>query len=95
MSDGSFLSNEQRNRFRAIVQPYAAGLAKVGLTPNMLTLIGFGIAIAAAVLAGLDRGEELIIPDEAARKAWSMKKNDRAAYDAVMRQQATKLNQVT
>jgi NAD(P)-dependent dehydrogenase (short-subunit alcohol dehydrogenase family) len=51
--------------------------------------------IADAVLAGLDRGEELIIPDEAARKAWSMKKNDRAAYDAVMRQQATKLNQVT
>ncbi len=51
--------------------------------------------IAAAVLAGLDRGEELIIPDEAARNAWSMKNNDRAAYDAVMRQQATKLNQVT
>ncbi len=54
MSDGSLLSNEKRNRFRAIVQPYAAGLARVGLTPNMLTLIGFGIAIAAAVLAGLE-----------------------------------------
>ncbi len=54
MGDGSLLSNEKRNRFRAIVQPYAAGLAKVGLTPNMLTLIGFGIAIAAAVLAGLE-----------------------------------------
>ena len=51
--------------------------------------------IAAAVLAGLDRGDELIIPDEAARKAWSLKQNDRAAYDAVMRQQAAKLNQVT
>ena len=54
MSDGSLLSNEKRNRFRAIVQPYAAGLARIGLTPNMLTLIGFGIAIAAAVLAGLE-----------------------------------------
>jgi CDP-diacylglycerol--glycerol-3-phosphate 3-phosphatidyltransferase len=54
MSDGSLLSNEKRNRFRAIVQPYAAGLARLGLTPNMLTLIGFGIAIVAAVLAGLE-----------------------------------------
>ena len=54
MSDGSLLSNDKRDRFRAIVQPYAAGLAKIGLTPNMLTLIGFGIAIAAAVLAGIE-----------------------------------------
>ncbi len=54
MSDGSLLSNEKRDRFRAIVQPYAAGLARLGLTPNMLTLIGFGIAIVAAVLAGLE-----------------------------------------
>jgi NAD(P)-dependent dehydrogenase (short-subunit alcohol dehydrogenase family) len=50
--------------------------------------------IATEILAGLDRGEELIIPDEAARRAWSLKQNDRAAYDAVMRQQAAKLNQV-
>ena len=54
MSDGSLLSNDARNRFRARVQPYAAGLARLGLTPNMLTLIGFGIAIVAAVLAGLE-----------------------------------------
>jgi CDP-diacylglycerol--glycerol-3-phosphate 3-phosphatidyltransferase len=54
MSDGSLLSNETRNRFRAIVQPYAAGLARIGLTPNMLTLIGFGIAVGAAILAGLE-----------------------------------------
>jgi NAD(P)-dependent dehydrogenase (short-subunit alcohol dehydrogenase family) len=50
--------------------------------------------IAAEILAGLARGEELIIPDEAARRAWSLKQNDRAAYDTVMRQQAAKLNQV-
>ena len=50
--------------------------------------------IAAEILAGLERGEEVIIPDEAARRAWSLKQNDRAAYDTVMRQQAAKLNQV-
>jgi len=50
--------------------------------------------IAAEILAGLERGEEVIIPDEAARRAWSLKQNDRGAYDAVMRQQAAKLNQV-
>lgn len=50
--------------------------------------------IAAEVLAGLDRGDELIIPDEPARSAHALKQNDRAAYDAVMRQQAAKLNQV-
>jgi NAD(P)-dependent dehydrogenase (short-subunit alcohol dehydrogenase family) len=51
--------------------------------------------IAVEVLAGLDRGEELIIPDEPARRAHALKQNERAAYDAVMRQQAAKLNQVT
>ena len=51
--------------------------------------------VAAEILAGLDRGDELIIPDEPARNAHALKQNDRAAYDAVMRQQAAKLNQVT
>ena len=50
--------------------------------------------VAAEVLAGLDRGDELIIPDEPARNAHALKQNDRRAYDAVMRQQAAKLNQV-
>jgi NAD(P)-dependent dehydrogenase (short-subunit alcohol dehydrogenase family) len=50
--------------------------------------------IAAEVLAGLDAGEEVIIPDEPARAAWSLKQNDRAGYDAVMRQQAAKLNRM-
>src|SRR3970040_1314904 len=53
MSDGSRLSKEARARFRTRLQPYAAGIARLGLTPNMLTLIGFGIAIVAAVAAGL------------------------------------------
>jgi NAD(P)-dependent dehydrogenase (short-subunit alcohol dehydrogenase family) len=47
--------------------------------------------IAAAVLDGLARGEELIVPDEAARFAWELKQHDRPAYDAMMRGQAAKL----
>ncbi|MDT0200400.1 SDR family NAD(P)-dependent oxidoreductase [Nocardioides sp. AE5] len=50
--------------------------------------------IAAEVLAGMDRGEEVIIPDEAARGAWSLKQNDRVGYDAVMRKQAAKLDRM-
>lgn len=48
--------------------------------------------IAAAILAGLDAGEEIIVPDEAARKALALKQTDRAAYDAMMRRQAAKLD---
>jgi NAD(P)-dependent dehydrogenase (short-subunit alcohol dehydrogenase family) len=48
--------------------------------------------IAAAVLDGLDRGAELIIPDDAAKAAYELKLNDRAGYDTVMRRQAARLN---
>jgi NAD(P)-dependent dehydrogenase (short-subunit alcohol dehydrogenase family) len=48
--------------------------------------------IAAAVLEGLDAGEELILPDEAARAAYALKLGDRPAYDRVMRWQAARLN---
>jgi NAD(P)-dependent dehydrogenase (short-subunit alcohol dehydrogenase family) len=47
--------------------------------------------IATEVLAGLDRGDEVIVPDQPARDAWALKQSDRAAYDAVMRAQAAKL----
>lgn len=47
--------------------------------------------IAAEVLAALDRGEELILPDEAARSAYDLKRRDRAAYDAQLRHQADRL----
>jgi len=47
--------------------------------------------IAAAVLGGLDRGDEVIVPDRAAQDAWALKQHDRPAYDAVMRAQAAKL----
>jgi NAD(P)-dependent dehydrogenase (short-subunit alcohol dehydrogenase family) len=48
--------------------------------------------IAAAVLEGMDRGDELILPDPAARAAYELKLADRAAYDQVMRKQASRLN---
>lgn len=50
--------------------------------------------IATAVLEAVDRGEELILPDEAARAAYQLKVTDRAAYDAVMRKQAAHLNAI-
>jgi NAD(P)-dependent dehydrogenase (short-subunit alcohol dehydrogenase family) len=50
--------------------------------------------IAAAVLDGIERGEELIVPDGAARAAWALKRDDRAAYDEVMRRQAAKLERI-
>jgi len=50
--------------------------------------------IAAAVIEGMDRGEELILPDEAGRAAYALKVRDRAAYDQVMRKQAARLNAI-
>jgi CDP-diacylglycerol---glycerol-3-phosphate 3-phosphatidyltransferase len=40
-----------RDRARASVEPLARVMGRLGLTPNALTLIGFGIAVLAAVLA--------------------------------------------
>ncbi|MGZ4448188.1 MAG: SDR family NAD(P)-dependent oxidoreductase [Nocardioides sp.] len=48
--------------------------------------------IARAVLAGLDAGDEVIVPDEPARTAYRLKQTDRPTYDAVMRAQAAKLD---
>jgi hypothetical protein len=46
--------------------------------------------IAEAVLDGLDRGEELVVPDEPARAAYALKLHDRAAYDQQMRATAAR-----
>jgi NAD(P)-dependent dehydrogenase (short-subunit alcohol dehydrogenase family) len=51
--------------------------------------------IAAAVLAGIDRGDELILPDPAARAAYDLKTSDRAAYDRQLRHQAARLEEQT
>ncbi len=49
---GSFVSPELRGRVRAMAEPIGRGMARVGLSPNALTLIGFGIAVLAAIAAG-------------------------------------------
>ena len=48
---GSLVSPETRARIRGWVVPIALAFGKVGLTPDALTLIGFGIAIIAALVA--------------------------------------------
>ena len=50
--------------------------------------------IAAAVIEGMERGDELILPDPAARAAYELKQTDRAAYDQVMRKQAARLHAI-
>ncbi|MFZ2016592.1 MAG: SDR family NAD(P)-dependent oxidoreductase [Nocardioides sp.] len=47
--------------------------------------------IAAAVLAGIDAGDEVILPDPAARAAYDLKLRNRPAYDAQLRHQAARL----
>ena len=49
--------------------------------------------VAAAVVAGVDRGDELIVPDEPARAAYALKLADRAGYDAQMRATAARLKE--
>jgi CDP-diacylglycerol--glycerol-3-phosphate 3-phosphatidyltransferase len=54
MSKGSFISPEQRSGIRARVEPLALAMSRAGLTPNMLTLIGFGIASLGGLMAALE-----------------------------------------
>jgi NAD(P)-dependent dehydrogenase (short-subunit alcohol dehydrogenase family) len=49
--------------------------------------------IAAAVLEGVERGDELILPDDASRAAVALKQSDREGYDRMMRKQAAKLEE--
>jgi NAD(P)-dependent dehydrogenase (short-subunit alcohol dehydrogenase family) len=49
--------------------------------------------IAAAVLAGIDDGVELIVPDEPARAAYDLKLHHRDAYDAEMRRTAARMKE--
>jgi NAD(P)-dependent dehydrogenase (short-subunit alcohol dehydrogenase family) len=46
--------------------------------------------IAAAVLEGIERGDEMILPDEPARTAYTLKVTDRTAYDGQMRATAAR-----
>jgi len=49
--------------------------------------------IAAAVLQGVAAGDEVILPDPAARAAYRLKLGDRPAYDAQLRHQAARLQE--
>ncbi len=49
---GSFVSPELRARVRGLAEPVGRLLARTGLSPNALTVIGFLIACVAAVAAG-------------------------------------------
>jgi NAD(P)-dependent dehydrogenase (short-subunit alcohol dehydrogenase family) len=49
--------------------------------------------IAAAVLEGLDREAELILPDEPAKAAYALKLTDRTAYDTQMRATAARVKE--
>jgi CDP-diacylglycerol--glycerol-3-phosphate 3-phosphatidyltransferase len=53
MSKGSFISPDQRSGVRARIEPLALALARAGLTPNALTLIGFAIASLGGLMAAL------------------------------------------
>ena len=50
--------------------------------------------IATAVLAGIDAGDEVILPDPMARAAYDQKLRDRPAYDAQLRRQAARLHEL-
>jgi phosphatidylglycerophosphate synthase len=50
---GSLVSPEVRARVRGIAIPIALALGRLGLSPNALTLIGFGVAVVAALAASL------------------------------------------
>jgi CDP-diacylglycerol--glycerol-3-phosphate 3-phosphatidyltransferase len=53
--DQSFIPPEARARVRSGVVPIAMAFGRLGITPNGLTVIGFGIAIICAVLAGAEQ----------------------------------------
>lgn len=48
---GSLVSPGMRARVRGLAEPVARALGRLGLTPNHLTFIGFGIAVVAAFAA--------------------------------------------
>jgi CDP-diacylglycerol--glycerol-3-phosphate 3-phosphatidyltransferase len=44
------ISNDSRTRIKKVFEPIALGMGRLGLTPDGLTLIGFGITVIGAVL---------------------------------------------
>lgn len=48
------ISNDARSRVKRTFEPIALAMGRLGLTPDALTLIGFGITVLAAVLLGAE-----------------------------------------
>ena len=48
------LSNDARSRVKRVFEPVALSMGRLGLTPDSLTLIGFGITVVAAVMLGAE-----------------------------------------
>jgi CDP-diacylglycerol--glycerol-3-phosphate 3-phosphatidyltransferase len=47
------ISNESRARIKAVFEPIALAMGRLGLTPDALTIIGFGITLVGAILLAL------------------------------------------
>ena len=47
------ISNDSRSRIKKVFEPIALAMGRLGLTPDGLTLIGFGITIIGAILVAL------------------------------------------
>jgi phosphatidylglycerophosphate synthase len=47
------ISNDSRARIKGIFEPIALAMGRAGLTPDALTLIGFGITVAGAILLAM------------------------------------------
>jgi phosphatidylglycerophosphate synthase len=50
---GSFVSEDLRQRVRGLADPVAAALGRLGFTPNALTVVGFVVAVFAAIACAL------------------------------------------
>ncbi|HEY4632513.1 MAG TPA: CDP-alcohol phosphatidyltransferase family protein, partial [Candidatus Limnocylindrales bacterium] len=49
------ISNDSRARVKAIFEPIALAMGRLGLTPDALTLIGFGITVVGAILLAMQQ----------------------------------------
>lgn len=49
------ISNDSRARVKKAFEPIALGMGRIGLTPDALTLIGFGITVVGAVLIAMQQ----------------------------------------
>jgi phosphatidylglycerophosphate synthase len=47
------ISNQTRDRVKSVFEPIALALGRLGLTPDALTLLGFGITVVGAVLLAM------------------------------------------